>query len=88
MDIHRAGIVLLTGCFNLDFFNGSSWTDHIPMSPMEGCPTVFQVIHSLMPGYHQVNMLRSGSHNFICSILTVIRICQAWRDINFISLHA
>ncbi|KAL8550859.1 hypothetical protein ACS0TY_000078 [Phlomoides rotata] len=24
------------------------------MSPMEGCPTVFQVIYNLMLGYHQV----------------------------------
>ena len=30
------------------------WSEHIPMSPMEGCPTAFQVICSLMPGYHQV----------------------------------
>ncbi|MFQ6635598.1 hypothetical protein Gotur_011957 [Gossypium turneri] len=37
------------------FISGSftRWSDHIPMSPMEGCPTVFQVICSLSPGYHQ-----------------------------------
>ncbi|XP_061338054.1 sucrose nonfermenting 4-like protein [Gastrolobium bilobum] len=29
------------------------WAVSIPMSPMEGCPTVFQVICRLMPGYHQ-----------------------------------
>lgn len=26
------------------------------MSPIEGCPTVFQVIWSLAPGYHQVKI--------------------------------
>lgn len=30
------------------------WLEHIPMSPMEGCPTVFQVVWNLTPGYHQV----------------------------------
>lgn len=25
------------------------------MSPVEGCPTVFQVICNLSPGHHQVN---------------------------------
>ncbi|KAF7805110.1 sucrose nonfermenting 4-like protein [Senna tora] len=37
------------------FLSGSftRWSEHIPMSPMEGCPTVFQVTCSLMPGYHQ-----------------------------------
>ncbi|GAB4835821.1 AMP-activated serine/threonine-protein kinase regulatory subunit [Ancistrocladus abbreviatus] len=37
------------------FVSGSftGWREHIPMSPMEGCPTVFQVICNLTPGYHQ-----------------------------------
>ncbi|KAI4301783.1 hypothetical protein L6164_035030 [Bauhinia variegata] len=37
------------------FLSGSftRWSEHIPMSPMEGCPSVFQVICSLTPGYHQ-----------------------------------
>ncbi|XP_054801738.1 sucrose nonfermenting 4-like protein isoform X2 [Prosopis cineraria] len=37
------------------FLSGSftRWSEHLPMSPMEGCPTAFQVICSLMPGYHQ-----------------------------------
>ncbi|RWV89656.1 hypothetical protein GW17_00048187, partial [Ensete ventricosum] len=30
------------------------WSEHLPMSPAEGCPTVFQVICSLTPGLHQV----------------------------------
>ncbi|KAE9593685.1 hypothetical protein Lal_00036540 [Lupinus albus] len=38
--------VFLTGSF-------TRWSEHIPMSPMEGCPSVFQVVCSLTPGYHQ-----------------------------------
>lgn len=37
--------------FLIGSFTG--WSEHIPMSPMEGCPTVFQVICNLTPGYHQ-----------------------------------
>ncbi|GAU11514.1 hypothetical protein TSUD_345040 [Trifolium subterraneum] len=43
---HGGRRVFLTGSF-------TRWSEHIPMSPMEGCPSVFQVICSLMPGYHQ-----------------------------------
>ncbi|GMG99724.1 hypothetical protein Nepgr_001564 [Nepenthes gracilis] len=37
------------------FLSGSftGWSENILMSPMEGCPTVFQVICNLTPGYHQ-----------------------------------
>ncbi|KAK7397200.1 hypothetical protein VNO78_18367 [Psophocarpus tetragonolobus] len=37
------------------FLSGSftRWSNHIAMSPMEGCPAVFQVVCNLMPGYHQ-----------------------------------
>lgn len=37
------------------FLSGSftRWSDHIAMSPMEGCPAVFQVVCNLMPGHHQ-----------------------------------
>ncbi|CAL0302291.1 unnamed protein product [Lupinus luteus] len=38
--------VFVTGSF-------TRWSEHIPMSPMEGCPSVFQVVCSLAPGYHQ-----------------------------------
>ncbi|GAB2277485.1 AMP-activated serine/threonine-protein kinase regulatory subunit [Dionaea muscipula] len=31
----------------------TGWSENILMSPMEGCPTVFQVICNLTPGYHQ-----------------------------------
>ncbi|KAB2071445.1 hypothetical protein ES319_A08G222000v1 [Gossypium barbadense] len=44
------------------FLSGSftRWLEHIPMSPMEGCPTVFQVICSLSPGYHQFKFFVDG----------------------------
>ncbi|XP_073113919.1 sucrose nonfermenting 4-like protein isoform X5 [Elaeis guineensis] len=38
--------VLLTGSF-------TRWTDHILMSPVEGCPSVFQTMWNLTPGVHQ-----------------------------------
>ncbi|CAI0460032.1 unnamed protein product [Linum tenue] len=40
------------------------WIDHIPMSPMEGCPTVFQVICSLTPGYHQYKFIVDGEWRY------------------------
>ncbi|CAN1219912.1 Sucrose nonfermenting 4-like protein [Linum perenne] len=46
-------VVLLSGTF-------TRWTDHIAMSPMEGCPTVFQVICNLTPGYHQYKFIVDG----------------------------
>ncbi|KAI3445330.1 hypothetical protein Pfo_001995 [Paulownia fortunei] len=45
--------VLLSGSF-------TRWQDHIPMSLMEGCPTVFQVIYNLSPGYHQYKFFVDG----------------------------
>ncbi|WCJ43138.1 hypothetical protein M5689_023900 [Euphorbia peplus] len=44
------------------FLSGSftGWSEHIPMSPVEGCPTVFQVIWSLAPGYHQYKFFVDG----------------------------
>ncbi|KAF2289202.1 hypothetical protein GH714_029379 [Hevea brasiliensis] len=36
------------------------WTRLVPMSPMEGCPTVFQAICSITPGYHQYKFLVDG----------------------------
>ncbi|KAJ1380908.1 Immunoglobulin-like fold [Sesbania bispinosa] len=38
----------------------TSWLKHIPMSPMEGCPAVFQVTCSLTPGYHQYKFIVDG----------------------------
>ncbi|ESW16718.1 hypothetical protein PHAVU_007G179400 [Phaseolus vulgaris] len=42
---HGGRMVFLTGSF-------TRWTT-VPMSPMQGCPSVFEVICGLMPGYHQ-----------------------------------
>ncbi|KAL8118370.1 hypothetical protein AgCh_016047 [Apium graveolens] len=39
--------VYLSGSF-------TGWTEHFQMSPVEGCPTVFQKICSLPPGFHQI----------------------------------
>ncbi|XP_020227809.1 sucrose nonfermenting 4-like protein [Cajanus cajan] len=36
------------------------WSELLQMSPVEGCPTVFQVIHSLAPGYHQYKFFVDG----------------------------
>ncbi|KAJ8619538.1 hypothetical protein MRB53_028067 [Persea americana] len=45
--------VFLTGSF-------TGWSEHLPMSPMEGCPTVFQVVCSLTPGFHQYKFFVDG----------------------------
>ncbi|MCD7446611.1 AMP-activated serine/threonine-protein kinase regulatory subunit, partial [Datura stramonium] len=45
--------VLLSGSF-------TRWQDHVTMSPMEGCPTVFQVVCNLTPGYHQYKFFVDG----------------------------
>ncbi|KAG1338645.1 sucrose nonfermenting 4-like protein [Cocos nucifera] len=45
--------VLLTGSF-------TRWTDHILMSPVEGCPSVFQTIWNLTPGVHQYKFYVDG----------------------------
>lgn len=48
------------------FLSGSftRWSEHILMSPMEGCPTVFQVIYSLAPGYHQYKFFVDGEWRY------------------------
>ncbi|CAK9159735.1 unnamed protein product [Ilex paraguariensis] len=56
-----AGSVLITTRFvwpyggRSVFLSGSftGFSEHWPMTPVEGCPTVFQTICSLPPGYHQ-----------------------------------
>ncbi|XP_073113917.1 sucrose nonfermenting 4-like protein [Elaeis guineensis] len=45
--------VLLTGSF-------TRWTDHILMSPVEGCPSVFQTMWNLTPGVHQYKFCVDG----------------------------
>ncbi|KAM7280206.1 hypothetical protein ACFE04_007340 [Oxalis oulophora] len=39
-------------------FNG--WTQLLRMSPVEGCPTVFQIIWSIAPGFHQFKFFVDG----------------------------
>ncbi|GKU85487.1 hypothetical protein SLEP1_g159 [Rubroshorea leprosula] len=43
---HGGKQVFLTGSF-------SRWYERVPMSQLEGCPNVFQVVWRLPPGYHQ-----------------------------------
>ncbi|KAK1318912.1 Sucrose nonfermenting 4-like protein [Acorus calamus] len=45
--------VYLTGSF-------MGWAEGLQMSPVEGCPTVFQVVYSLPPGYHQYKFCVDG----------------------------
>ncbi|KAL3516079.1 hypothetical protein ACH5RR_022981 [Cinchona calisaya] len=54
---HGGRRVFLCGSF-------TRWADHIPMSPMEGCPTVFQVIYNLTPGYHQYKFFVDGEWQY------------------------
>ncbi|KAM0984968.1 hypothetical protein COP2_012583 [Malus domestica] len=45
------------------FFSGSfvrRWSELIPMTPVEGCPTVFQAVYSVTPGYHQYKFFVDG----------------------------
>lgn len=37
------------------------WSEHRQMSPVEGCPTVFQAVCSLTPGHHQVSVFVPSS---------------------------
>ncbi|XP_044482220.1 sucrose nonfermenting 4-like protein [Mangifera indica] len=44
------------------FLSGSfvRWSEHMPMSPLEGCPHVFQIVCRLPPGYHQYKFIVDG----------------------------
>jgi len=42
------------------------------MSPVEGCPTVFQVIYNLPPGYHQVSLWLCYQLNGACVAFYVL----------------
>eukprot|EP00250_Pteridium_aquilinum_P004034 c14284_g1_i1 orf=410-1861(+) len=50
---HGGRRVFLCGSF-------TRWQDMIPMSPTEGCSSIFQVICSLTPGYHQFKFVVDG----------------------------
>ncbi|KAJ8766287.1 hypothetical protein K2173_022346 [Erythroxylum novogranatense] len=54
---HGGGSVLLSGSFN-------RWSELVPMSPVEGCPRIFQVIRWLTPGYHQYKFLVDGNWRY------------------------
>ncbi|XP_044486834.1 sucrose nonfermenting 4-like protein isoform X2 [Mangifera indica] len=45
--------VYLSGSFN-------RWSELLPMSPVEGCPTVFQIVWSVPPGFHQFKFCVDG----------------------------
>lgn len=45
--------VFLTGSF-------TRWLEHIPMSPLEDCSSVFQVVYNLTPGVHQYKFFVDG----------------------------
>uniref|UniRef100_A0A2P2L3C3 Uncharacterized protein MANES_03G192700 n=1 Tax=Rhizophora mucronata TaxID=61149 RepID=A0A2P2L3C3_RHIMU len=47
---HGGRSVFVIGSFN-------RWSQLVPMSPVEGCPKIFQVIYPITPGYHQVFLL-------------------------------
>ncbi|KAJ0976232.1 hypothetical protein J5N97_018197 [Dioscorea zingiberensis] len=50
---HGGKRVYLTGSF-------TRWSDHIQMSPVEDCPTVFQTVYRLAPGFHQYKFCVDG----------------------------
>ncbi|KAE9609588.1 hypothetical protein Lal_00006748 [Lupinus albus] len=67
-DVVAAGTVLIPMRFvwpyggRSVYLSGSftRWSELIQMSPVEGGPSVFQVIHSLAPGYHQYKFYVDG----------------------------
>ncbi|KAG6764885.1 hypothetical protein POTOM_032374 [Populus tomentosa] len=50
---HGGRNVFLSGSFN-------RWSELIPMSPVEGCPNVFQAIYDITPGNHQYKFCVDG----------------------------
>ncbi|KAJ6719733.1 CBS DOMAIN IMMUNOGLOBULIN E-SET-RELATED [Salix purpurea] len=50
---HGGRSVFLSGSFN-------RWGELIPMSPVEGCPNVFQAIYGITHGNHQYKFLVDG----------------------------
>ncbi|KAL9261907.1 Sucrose nonfermenting 4-like protein [Drosera capensis] len=70
--------------FLIGSFTG--WSEHVPMSPMEGCPTVFQVICNLTPGYHQFKFNVDGEwrhderQNFVSGTFGIVNTVFLARD--------
>ncbi|KAJ8766747.1 hypothetical protein K2173_007814 [Erythroxylum novogranatense] len=54
---HGGRSVFLSGSFN-------RWSEIVPMSPVEGCPRVFQAIRWITPGYHQYKFLVDGEWRY------------------------
>uniref|UniRef100_A0A2P2L3B5 Sucrose nonfermenting 4-like protein n=1 Tax=Rhizophora mucronata TaxID=61149 RepID=A0A2P2L3B5_RHIMU len=54
---HGGRSVFVIGSFN-------RWSQLVPMSPVEGCPKIFQVIYPITPGYHQYKFLVDGEWCF------------------------
>uniref|UniRef100_A0A1D1Y7C6 Sucrose nonfermenting 4-like protein n=1 Tax=Anthurium amnicola TaxID=1678845 RepID=A0A1D1Y7C6_9ARAE len=50
---HGGNRVVLSGSF-------TRWSEHLPMSTVEGCPSVFQIICNLPPGVHQYKFFVDG----------------------------
>uniref|UniRef100_A0A2P2L3B6 Sucrose nonfermenting 4-like protein n=1 Tax=Rhizophora mucronata TaxID=61149 RepID=A0A2P2L3B6_RHIMU len=50
---HGGRSVFVSGSFN-------RWSQLVPMSPVEGCPKVFQVIYPIPHGYHQYKFFVDG----------------------------
>ncbi|KAL7144498.1 hypothetical protein ABFS83_07G016100 [Erythranthe nasuta] len=73
------------------YISGSftGWTQW-PMTPVEGCPTVFQTICSLPPGYHQYKFVVDGEwrHDehqpFISSNIGIVNTILLTRESDFI----
>ncbi|CAI9776867.1 unnamed protein product [Fraxinus pennsylvanica] len=67
----------------------TGWTQ-LPMAPVEGCPTVFQTICSLPPGYHQYKFVVDGEwrHDehrpFVSSNLGTVNTILLEREANYL----
>ncbi|KAL7123846.1 hypothetical protein ABFS83_14G009900 [Erythranthe nasuta] len=97
MDYSReSGMVLIPTRFvwpyggRIVYISGSftGWTQW-PMTPVEGCPTVFQTICSLPPGYHQFKFVVDGEwrHDehqpFISSNIGIVNTILLTRESDF-----
>ncbi|KAL8166377.1 hypothetical protein V2J09_007876 [Rumex salicifolius] len=74
------------------FLSGSftGWSEHIPMSPVEGCPTIFHVMYNLTPGYHEYKFNVDGEwrhdehHPFVSGTYGVVNTIFLARDTDMI----
>lgn len=54
------------------------------MSPVEGCPTVFQIIWSIPPGYHQVSLETSLLDKNLVALNFLISVTKNLVALNFV----